>query len=200
MPVYPGTETPILEKACTVKNQGFAELKISMYSHVGTHLDVPAHLFENGKTLTQFDVQQFTGRAFVQKFDSEGQLSIDQINRQIDRFGVPEYILFCSGWDKYWGTESYFKNFPVLSVPVCEYLVKLSLKGIGVDAISIDPVESSRLQNHHILLSNQVIIVENLTKLDKVPDTAFDFYCLPLKLENGDGSPVRAIAQYEDIP
>ena len=37
-------------------------------------------------------------------------------------------------------------------------------------------------------------IFENLNDLDKIPEGMFDFYCVPLKIEHADGSPVRAFA------
>ena len=45
MPVYPGTGTPKLEPANTYEENGFRETLVSFYSHTGTHMDPPAHLF-----------------------------------------------------------------------------------------------------------------------------------------------------------
>jgi arylformamidase len=42
-----------------------------------------------------------------------------------------------------------------------------------------------------------MVIIENLTNLDSLPDSKFEFFCFPLKIENGDGSPVRAVAKIE---
>ena len=60
--------------------------------------------------------------------------------------------------------------------------------------ISAPLVTSENLPNHHILLSNEILLIENLTNLDKLPDGAFLFQCIPLNIENADGSPVRPIA------
>ena len=43
------------------------------------------------------------------------------------------------------------------------------------------------------LLRAGIISFERLTNLDKLPEI-FDFYGLPLKIKDGDGSPVRAFA------
>jgi kynurenine formamidase len=55
-------------------------------------------------------------------------------------------------------------------------------------------VNEENLPNHHILLGKEILLIENLTNLDKLPDHVFTFQCFPLKVENADGSPVRAIA------
>jgi len=67
----------------------------------------------------------------------------------------------------------------------------LSLKGVGVDAISVDPVGSSTFVIHKIFLQKNILIIENLTNLERLPQTCL-FTCLPLKIKDADGSPVRA--------
>jgi kynurenine formamidase len=47
---------------------------------------------------------------------------------------------------------------------------------------------------HHTLLSAGMVLIENLTGLEKLPESGFYFSCLPLKIQSGDGSPVRAVA------
>jgi kynurenine formamidase len=38
-----------------------------------------------------------------------------------------------------------------------------------------------------------MVIVENLRNLSALPETSFLFSCLPLRIDGGDGSPVRAV-------
>ncbi|AXF55540.1 cyclase family protein [Salicibibacter kimchii] len=46
-----------------------------------------------------------------------------------------------------------------------------------------------------LLLKNQIVTYTDLEKLEMLPiGEAFTFFGLPLKIKNGDGSPVRAIA------
>ena len=58
MPVYPGTETPGLSPASSYEKDGFKETLLHMYSHTGTHMDPPAHLYEGRTTLDQFPADQ----------------------------------------------------------------------------------------------------------------------------------------------
>lgn len=51
MPVYPGTEGPSLKQASSYEKDGFKETLMTMYSHTGTHMDAPAHLFAHRTTL-----------------------------------------------------------------------------------------------------------------------------------------------------
>jgi kynurenine formamidase len=54
MLVYPGIEKPKLTTANTYVKDGFKETLLQMYSHVQTHIDPPAHIFANRKTLDPF--------------------------------------------------------------------------------------------------------------------------------------------------
>ena len=65
MPVYPGTEPPKLAPANTYEKDGFKETLMTMFTHTGTHMDPPAHLFEGRTTLDKFPVEQFVGKALV---------------------------------------------------------------------------------------------------------------------------------------
>ena len=64
MPVYPGTEQPRLTPANSYDKDGFRETLIRMYSHTGTHIDPPAHIFPEGRTLDSFPPEQFLGRRY----------------------------------------------------------------------------------------------------------------------------------------
>ncbi len=45
MPVYPGTEGPIFAPANSYEKDGFKETLLTMFTHTGTHMDPPKHLF-----------------------------------------------------------------------------------------------------------------------------------------------------------
>jgi arylformamidase len=63
--VYPDTSEPKFEKLNTVEISGFAELKVTMVLHSGTHIDAPCHVFKNAKSLDQFPVEKFIGKAII---------------------------------------------------------------------------------------------------------------------------------------
>ena len=65
MPVYPGTEKPVLTTACTIETAGYRETLLHMYSHTGTHMDAPAHMIARGRTLDSYGVEKFVGPGFA---------------------------------------------------------------------------------------------------------------------------------------
>ena len=104
-----------------------------------------------------------------------------------------EFVLFKTGWSKFWGSAKYFENFPTLTVEAVNYLLQFPLKGIGFDTISADPIESTDYKIHLSILGKERIIIENLIFPDGFTETSGEFSCFPLPFENADGLPVRAI-------
>jgi kynurenine formamidase len=198
MPVYPGTDGPKLVPANSYEVNGFKETLMTMYTHTGTHMDPPAHLFAGRTTLDQFPVSQFVGKALVIDCSdlNEGQrITMDYINRQREKADNAEFILFYSGWEQYWGTEKYFGDYPCIDGEVADYLVNSNKKGVGLDTIGLDPIADQNLTLHKKLLKqNEIVIIENLMNLHLLKNREFTFCALPLKHVDADGSPIRAIA------
>lgn len=195
MPVYPGTEQPQLTTACTIEEAGYRETLLHMFSHTGTHMDAPAHMLLDGAPLDSYDADKFTGTAVVVDCRGEADISLPLLKRY-DLDGV-DFVLFCTGWDKKWGTPDYYEGFPCLTPDAAAYLATLSLKGVGEDSISLDPCGSVDFPNHITLLGADFVNTENLTGLDALIGRRFTFVTLPLKFENSDGCSCRAIAMEE---
>lgn len=197
MPYYPGTEPPILEDANKIEIDGFAEKKLTFYSHTGTHIDAPAHMLKEGQVLDNYDIGYFVGKAGVIDLGDMNTYKItkEALEEYEDYISSLEYLILKTGWDKYWGEENYFNNYPVLTTKAIKWLNdNFNLKGIGVDTISVDEVNSSRFPIHYEILGSGKIIIENLTNLDILVNKKFILSCAPFKIVKADGSPVRAIA------
>jgi len=196
MPVYPGTDAPALDVAANYKEAGFKEIRIQICSHVGTHLDCPAHLYPEGMTVDQMPLHLFYGSGLVLDCSELGERPIEAgfIQRFEKTIVNKEFILFYTGLDKKWGSPDYFTSYPAFTAEAMQALARMDIKGIGIDAVSIDPVDALQYTNHQIFLREPRIIIENLRQLDQLIDREFVFMSLPVKIKNGDGSPVRAAA------
>jgi arylformamidase len=196
MPVFPGAPQPQFQQLARVETNGFRVANATMNYHVGTHMDAPAHMMANGKTLDVFSVDRFTGRAAIADFTklSSEAITLEAIQTFEPILHQIEYLLLKTGWSEYWGSEDYFKNYPTLTPEAAKWLTGFPLKGIGLDAISIDPITSTDFEVHRILLDKEILIVENLSNLNAIDVAFFDFFSMPLWIKNADGSPVRAVA------
>lgn len=199
MPVYPGTEPPVFSDVCTITGEGFHEKRMSLFSHTGTHIDAPVHIIPGGRCLDRFAVDHFAGRACVLDFPaSSGQsIEIKKLQTCEPLITKCEFVFLKTGWSRFWGSDAYFKGYPVLTLEAAEWLCSFPLKGVGMDTISADIPGTKAFPVHRALLSRDILLIENLTNLDAITDAFFLFFCLPMKIERADGSPVRAAAVVE---
>jgi arylformamidase len=196
MPYFPGTEPPVFARPFTVASHGFAEQRVTLLTHCGTHMDAPAHLIASGATLEQLGLPYFIGPAAVLDLTrSPGPLvGVDELRPFRSLFSGKDFVLLRTDWSARWGNDDYFRAFPVLSEAAALWLADFHFKGIGVDAVSFDRTDSTALPVHRAFLSRNIVLIENLTNLENLPAGEFLFCCLPLKLAEGDGAPVRAVA------
>ncbi|MFW6147098.1 MAG: cyclase family protein [Thermodesulfobacteriota bacterium] len=198
MPVYPGTEAPEFSTPCTIKEMGFLERKLTLYSHTGTHIDAPAHIIPGAKALDQMTPDRFVGKGALIKLRGKesSTIEVDFLKSHQQQIERCEFLLFHTGWGDLWGKDAYYQGYPVLSHDAAAWLSGFPLKGIGADTISADEAGSVTFPIHTVLLEHDIVIIENLTNLEALPDHGFDFFCFPLKLEKADGSPVRAVGVF----
>ena len=201
MTVFPGTEMPKLITTSNYEKDGFRETSISIYSHVGTHMDPPAHIYPDRTTLDEFPASQFIGKGLVidcRDLNEGEDITIDCILKYGEKAEKVDFLLFNTGWDKYWGNDKYFGDYPCVNDEVLDYVLNGNYKGIGFDTIGIDPVSDENLSRHKKLFKDKDIVnIENLKNLELCGDEIFNFSCCPLKVENSDGAPVRAVAWFE---
>lgn len=201
MPVYPGTEQPKFLPANSYEKDGFRETLLQMYTHTGTHMDPPAHLYPGKKTLDQFPADQFIGKALVidcRELKTGEAITMAHIRRYGEKAEKADFLLFNLGWDKFWGSDAYFGDYPCVDDEVLDYIMKGSYKGIGFDVIGLDPIADTSLVRHNKLFEKcDMVNIENLKNLHLCGNDLFWFSCFPLKLQDADGSPIRAVAWFE---
>jgi arylformamidase len=195
MPVFPGESPPEIKDTAAIDTDGYRLKHITLSSHTGTHVDAPAHIVAGAKTLDQLPMDTFCGEAFLLNcMTSRRHIHLQDLLPHGEVIRRHPFLLLHTGWSRYWGDARYFNGYPVLAPDAARWLAEAGLRGVGVDTISPDPVDSVELPIHNILLGAGMIIIENLTNLEAIKDQAFLFCCFPLKIKDGDGSPVRAVA------
>lgn len=199
MTFFPGDPEPHFVPADIVPPWRVTQLHIG--THTGTHIDAPAHFLPHGKTIDQYPPEWFLVAGIV--VPALGCGDDEPIGRAVfahylAMLPVGGVVLVRTGWDRYWGNESYMSH-PYLSHEAADLLVKSGAGIVGVDTLSVDSTVQGTEHAHATLLGNETLIVENLARLDQLtPGKLYSFAFLPLKLAGLDGSPVRAVAWRED--
>jgi hypothetical protein len=133
---------------------------------------------------------KFTGTGYL--VNVFGQKIIELSDQVLDHILPGSIVLFYSGFDLYYNQKEYFLSYPVLSESTAMLLVKKKVKMIGIDSPSPD---YHPYTIHNILLTNNILILENLTNLSSLlPYREFEIMAFPLKIR-ADSSPVRVVAR-----
>ncbi|MCP3943026.1 MAG: cyclase family protein [Desulfobacteraceae bacterium] len=195
MSIYPGTPPPEIVDLGLRDKYGVNVQQLTLTGHVGTHIDTPAHIYDDADTTSTMDISNFFGPGQILDCSEYKTSKIIDIKvlEQLDHENLPEFILLNTGWDDTWGSDKYSKSFPTPSEELISALAKTDIKGVGIDTFSIDSIDAHHFPNHKKILGSDKIIVENLKNLQHLIKKRFLFSCLPLKISRGDGSPVRAV-------
>lgn len=171
--------------------------KLSLGAHTGTHVDVPLHYLKEGQDIPEMPVHKFFGNAIAfdtPKKPGENITAQDVLNQDI-RGG--DIVLFRTGWERYSGSKDFFNGeWPGFTPHAVESLIYRGVKAIGGDMASADSPKGIRegALSHKRALEAEVPIFEALVNMDKVTGKRFFFIGLPLNIESGEASPIRAIA------
>lgn len=194
---YPADRDVHVTPDARYETEGYRSTKIEMGSHAGTHVDAPAHILEEGKTLAEFSVEDFvldTIKVNCRDLSAREPIPADRVPTDASA----DCVVFQTNWDEHWGTDRYFEH-PYLS-PEAALLCNKRGFAVGTDTLNPDPTptlnadasEPDGFQAHEAILGADNLIFENLTGLDAVPDR-FELRAHPLPLQ-ADGAPVRAVA------
>jgi arylformamidase len=188
--VYPG-EPPLEMKAlCEINETSpYRVTKLGWSTHFLTHIDFPSHFIQNGATLENIPLNRFISAATV----------IEVTGDTIDEEHIPEEsdcrersLLFKTRNSKT-AHRNEFDPGHVYMVPAAARLARdRGVNLVGIDYISIDKSGDESYPVHYILLGAEILILEGLD-LSDAPAGNYVLSALPLKIADGDGSPVRAV-------
>jgi kynurenine formamidase len=206
MPVYPGTQPVSVEPSATRASDGYRTTRLDLDSHAGTHVDAPAHLTD-GPSLGEFPLDRFTFDATTadcRPLAARDPVGVDALRAAlaVDPESV-DLVAVVTGWDRHWGDDRYLDH-PYLTAEAAAWLAERECD-LGVDTINPDPTPTERAGEgepdgfpvHERLFEADGLIVENLRGLDRLPER-FELHAYPLRFDDADASPVRAVAYAGD--
>ena len=209
---YPGDPKPLISRGLTHEKDDCHVDILKLGSHTGTHVDAPYHFLKDGQRIDEIAVQRFIGNGIlIDVSDKSERELIDSADLKSSASEITkgDFVILKTGWDRYFGTSKYYLH-PYLSADGARLLLERGVSLVGVDALSVDPTYYANKDSdsaakdlpdeasygypvHDLLLSNNVLIVENLCNLDTINAVKGIYSFLPLKLKDSDGSPIRAV-------
>ena len=200
----------------------FAWNWLKLGEHSGTHFDAPHHWisgkdFEDGYTDT-LDVQRLVAPVNVIDCSAEAAEDPDFLltaqhvkvwEAQNGEINPGEWVLMRTDWDKRSNDEELFLNddpdpfedgshSPGPTTECMDYLLSKGIVGWGTQCIGTDAGMAGKFNPpypaHNYLHRDNCFGLASLTNLDQLPAKGAVLMASPLKIENGTGSPMRALA------
>jgi len=214
------TEGFKLEKVADGITEGgyyYAANNFCTAEHGGTHLDAPVHFAAGHQAVDQIPLDSLVAPVLVIDVTDQSSKNPDyQVTRadferwESEHGTIPPdaIVLIRTGFSKRWpdavrylGTADKGQaavpqlHFPGVHPDLARWIVESRpIKAIGIDTASIDYGQSTLFESHRTLYERNVPAFENLTNLDRLPIRGAFVIALPMKIKNGTGAPLRAIA------
>ncbi len=194
LPVWPDDPGIVLKQYRAISEGNTStDSRLACSVHSGTHVDAPAHFFENGATVEQLPLDLLIGRATVVEVLNDDIITPEIMEAQ----ALPaetRRLLFKTKNSALWDDPDHQFNpdFVALSAESAKWMANKGIKLVGIDYLSIQLFKDVEPLTHRILLAAGIIILEGLN-LQEVNPGEYQLICLPLKLAGSEGAPARAI-------
>jgi len=179
--------------------------KIKCGAGIGTHMDSPAHVVPDGRTIDKLTLEELIIDCIVIDVSHEATESyvvmppvIDKFEKKYGKIQLNTFIIFYTGWDRYWATKEKYRNeykFPSIHESTAKMLLERGIMGIGTDTLSVD-TGLQEFPVHRAVLGTGKYLVENIANARELPATGAKILILPMKIKDGTEAPIRLIALF----
>lgn len=202
----PGLLGVCTEPLHTHQSHARSNTKLTLATHIGTHVDAPYHFHADGVTVENMPLERYMGPALL--------LDLRPVARSLTPLSVADLqqaggsaaardkiVVLFTGWAAAEsGGARFYSQGPYLSNAGAAYLAEAGVNAVAVD-FPIDkhpPTPQSTIDDfpvHRLLLGRGIPLIENLINLEQLVGRDFELWALPIKLKDGDGAAARAVAR-----
>ncbi|WKV10984.1 cyclase family protein [Marivirga harenae] len=181
--------------------------KLELGEHTGTHVDAINHMAQQyeGQSIDKMPLSMFYTEGICLDFSHknlaeliephEVELACKKANIEIKKHDT--ILLYTDHYRKHFNKKDW-GNGPGISTETARWLGKQKISAFGVETTSPGVRKVSNKEVHHICGELGFTHYENMINLHKLIGRGrFRFIAFPLKIRGGTGSPVRAVAIFE---
>ena len=182
---------------------------MTLACHAYTHVDAPKHFLPGARHIAEMPVDQWVGEAAVVDLthlaDNDGVTAAD-LERRAGHVRAGDIALLRTDWPRRVSVdeERFWRDAPFTAADACHWLVARGVKAVGYDyppdpSLRMNPEHPGTIAREHhvthdVFFPRGIAVIEYLANLRNIGKPRTLFMALPLKVDGGDGSPVRAVA------
>jgi kynurenine formamidase len=181
---------------------------LTFLDHTSTHVDAPRHFDArpDAMDIAELPLDRFYGPAIcvdVTETSRPNWIDVADIEaglRKNDLAIAPNDIVlfFTDHYRKTYPRPEFFTDYPGLTSGAARWLSEQGVRNFGVESPNAGHPSDPEFEVHVVCRDTGMIHMEALANLDQVAGKRFIFAGFPLKILNGTGSPIRAVAILED--
>ncbi len=161
--------------------------------HLGAHADGPIHYAADGRGIGERPLDLYMGKTLVVHAEAKRgeRVGLKHLSARWQNASWPaKRVLVRTG--SFPNPDRWNSDFCSLEPELIEFWARAGVRLIGIDTPSIDPETAKDLRSHHMVAKYDLAILEGLV-LDEVQEGLYTLVALPLRIENADAAPVRAV-------
>ncbi|PYM55511.1 MAG: hypothetical protein DMD79_22855 [Candidatus Rokuibacteriota bacterium] len=192
----------------------FRSSRLALPGHGFTHVDGFSHFIPGGTTVDRIPLETWVGEAAVVDLTHVGPdtgITAADLEARAAHVRPGDIALLRTDWPRRrsWETLEFWTEAPYTTAEACRWLVARGVKAVGYDYPPDQPIRhlvtgrwpaavpAEAWATHHTFFPAGIGVIEYLTNLDRLGRDRVRFMALPLRVEDGDGAPARAIAILE---
>jgi len=207
-PGYGGKTIFQLKNIKAIKSGDFCNTQEWIFgNHIGTHIDLPRHFFENGFTVDQMKAEDWVSSNPIlidRPAMADELIDLQELQDQISRDA--DFIMIRTGFEKWRSKDDdvYWKNNPGLVPELGVWLRenRPNVRFVGFDFISMTAFQKREIGRmaHKAFLNpvpqgKPILIVEDM-HLDQVQSALKRIIISPVRILDADASPVTIWAEF----
>jgi arylformamidase len=169
---------------------------VFMWSHVGTHVEVPLHFYTGGKDTAALPLDVFMGPAIRLDFRHKQKnepITLDDFKAAGD-IQIGEHVIMWQGREELYRTPQSHDRPYVTEEALAWLLDDRKVRLLGTDSSGFEVRGVQGHPNHTRFFRYDAAVLECLRNLHAIRQQHFYLIALPLPVQGLDACPVRAIA------
>lgn len=214
-PTYPG-QPPVIHGVWKTHEEAFIDsgnvhgnsvMYFTMPDHGGTHIDAPRHFSPTATPIDEYPLENCYVRGIcidLRHKKPKEEITPEDLEAAVEKAGVPVpkggTVLLCTGHhERTFPTPAYSTDNPGVNVAATEWLAEQGIVHFAIDSMRPGPIGDVNSLVHKRCLELNITHLESLCNLEQLLGKGeFRFACFPLKWRGGCGSPVRAVAIFDE--
>jgi kynurenine formamidase len=206
-PTYGNEYNISIQKSHSIGNGNIAnESTISTTIHIGTHIDLPYHFYENGQTIESYDASFWIFKCpLLVEVDVRSGIINDELREALQPYRdnqLIDLIMVKTGTEEERSSEKFWLENPGFDPSLYEYLTKTfpNLRVFGFDSISLSSYKHPKIgieaHRHFLNPKKPVLVIEDMHLSDiSIDDNILEVIIAPMRIAKCDGMPCTIVAK-----